>query len=111
MSKKPDHIILMVADSLRYDSVHNQENLLPYITNNGTTFTEARSAGCWTLPATSSLFTGKMPHEHGATAQTRAIRKDIPTLAEKMKEELNVWLKSVEHSKKGSDYIINSVAK
>lgn len=86
MSKKPDHIILMVADSLRYDSVHSQENLLPYITNNGTTFTEARSAGCWTLPATSSLFTGKMPHEHGATAQTRAIRKDIPTLAEKMKE-------------------------
>jgi arylsulfatase A-like enzyme len=26
-----------------------------------------------------------MPHEHGATAQTRSMRRDIPTLAERMK--------------------------
>jgi len=87
MSKKPDHIVLMVADSLRYDSVYSSNNSgLDYIESNGITFHEARSAGCWTLPATSSLFTGLMPHEHGATAQSRAIRKDVPTLAEKMKE-------------------------
>ena len=83
---KPDNVVLIVSDSLRYDSVHSDTSDIDYIKDNGITYTEARSAGCWTLPATASLFTGKMPHEHGATAQTRSIRKDVPTLAEKMKE-------------------------
>lgn len=82
----PRNIILVVADSLRYDSVYkNNEINLPYIEANATQFHQARSGGCWTLPATASMFTGLMPHEHGATSQTRNIRKDIPTLAEQLK--------------------------
>lgn len=85
MQKKPKHIVVIIADSLRFDTVYNQGVGMPYVQKNAVEFIEARSGGCWTLPATSSLFTGLMPHEHGATAQTRAIHKEIPTLAEKMK--------------------------
>jgi len=85
MPPKPRNIIFLVADSLRYDSVYDAGIRLPYVEQNATQFTEARSAGCWTLPATASLFTGLMPHEHGATSQSRSIHDDIPTLAEKMK--------------------------
>jgi len=85
MPHKPRNIIFLVADSLRFDSVYDSGIRLPYVQLHATQFTEARSAGCWTLPATASLFTGLMPHEHGATSQSRAIHLDIPTLAEKMK--------------------------
>lgn len=82
----PRNVILLVADSLRYDAVyHNNDLRLPYIENNATQFSQARSSGCWTLPATSSLFTGMLPSQHGATTQSRAIHQHIPTLAEKMK--------------------------
>lgn len=84
---KPKNIILLVADSVRYDSVHGAEgNLMPYATSHATRFSQARSGGCWTLPATASLFTGLMPHEHGADAQSRGLREDVPTLAGVLKE-------------------------
>ncbi len=87
----PRNIILLVADSLRYDSLHGRDESvdgsgLRYTAANGVTFTQARSAGCWTLPATASLFTGLMPHEHGADAQSRAVRAEVPTLAERLRE-------------------------
>ena len=82
---KPQNIILIVADSLRYDSMHlGTAPGLSYAESHGTKFTEARSAGCWTLPATASLFTGLMPHEHGATSQTRKLSENAPTLAERL---------------------------
>ena len=85
---KPQNIILIVADSLRYDSIHSGVNPgLAYTEAHGTKFTEARSAGCWTLPATASLFTGLMPHEHGATSQTRKLSADSVTLAEKLQAD------------------------
>ena len=80
---RPGNIILLVADSLRYDSVHSEGSRLPFTTAHATRFTQARSGGCWTLPATASLFTGLMPHEHGADSQSRAVRADVPTLAER----------------------------
>ena len=87
MSDQPRHIILIIADSLRYDSVQNAGVLLPYIEAHATTFDEARAAGCWTLPATASIFTGLMPHEHGATEQTRQIHAHLPTLASELKAQ------------------------
>lgn len=83
---KPRNIIVLVADSLRYDSVYGGAARIPFLSTHGTAFTQARSGGCWTLPATASLFTGLMPHEHGADAQSRGIRTDVPTLAERMRE-------------------------
>jgi arylsulfatase A-like enzyme len=85
---KPRNIVILVADSLRYDSVHRTPNArLPYTTAHGTTFTQARSGGCWTLPATASLFTGLMPHEHGADAQSRDLLKGVTTLAERLQAQ------------------------
>lgn len=81
-SSTPRNIFLIVADSLRYDSVFFGDPGLPYAMSHGVSFTQARAAGCWTLPATAGLFTGLTPHEHGATAQTRGLRPDLPTLAE-----------------------------
>lgn len=83
---KPRNIIFIVADSLRYDSVVSKGIGLPYTEENSTFFSNARSSGCWTLPATSSLFTGVLPHQHGATSQTRQLDPKLPTLAEKLKD-------------------------
>ncbi len=33
------------------------------------------------------MFSGKVPHEHGATSQSRRISDDVPTLAEKLKAQ------------------------
>ncbi len=83
----PQHVIVLIADSLRFDSVYaNNDIRLPYFLQNGIQFTQARSSGCWTLPATASLFTGLMPHQHGATSQTRFLNPNVPTLAEKLKQ-------------------------
>ncbi len=83
---KPRNVILLVADSLRYDAVYrNGGPGIPYLENNGKQFLNARSAACWTLPATTSLFTGMMPHEHGTTSQTRWFKNELPSLASKLK--------------------------
>ena len=86
MAEKPRNVIFLISDSLRFDSVYETGVGMPYVQDNSVEFLEARSGGCWTLPATASIFTGKMPHQHGATSQTRAIHLNIPTLAEKMQE-------------------------
>lgn len=84
---KPRNIIMIVADSLRYDSVYQYGlGRMPYTSQNAAQFHQARTSGCWTLPAHASLFTGMLPHEHGATSQTRHLHQSIPTLAERLGE-------------------------
>lgn len=83
--EKPKHIFLIVADSLRKDAVYLNGVDMPYIESSAVQFTQARSSACWTLPATSCMFTGLNVHEHRADTHTRKLRSDIPTLAEKMK--------------------------
>ncbi len=83
MTSRP--LVLLVADSLRFDSVWlNGDHRLPWTAAHAVRYHQARSAGCWTLPATASMFTGLYPHQHGATEQTRGIRP-VPTLAEQAK--------------------------
>lgn len=81
-SKTPDSVILIITDSLRYDIVNSSSSTIPYIRSVSKQFTNARACGCWTLPATASMFTGLLPHEHGGTSQTRYIDKKNETLAE-----------------------------
>jgi len=83
---KPKNVILIVADSLRFDSAYQQGGpQVPYLEQNAIQFTNARSAGCWTLPATCSMFTGMLPHQHGATSQSRWLKNEIPSLPEILK--------------------------
>lgn len=84
---RPKHIFLIVSDSLRKDAVYQHGVDMPYVEQNSIQFTQARSAACWTLPATSCLFTGLNVHEHRADTHTRKLRADIPTLAEQMKSK------------------------
>ena len=85
---KPKNVIFIVADSLRYDSLSREADFgLPYISSHATFFRQARSAGSWTLPSTSSMFTGCMPHEHHATTHIRQINLKLPTLAEELTKQ------------------------
>lgn len=84
---KPKNIVWVVADSLRYDCVEREGlAVTPYMAENATRFTQARSSGCWTLPATASMFTGLLPHEHGATSQTRSVLEENKVLAERLQD-------------------------
>lgn len=88
MPSKQPHFVVIVADSLRADTVERVPGALPYIDSRAIRFTQARSAGCWTLPATASLFTGLMPHEHGADTRSRSgLRPDTKTLAELLRDQ------------------------
>jgi len=89
MASQPKNIILIVADSLRFDAIYRGggEDLgIPYMQQHAVQFTNARSAACWTLPGTASLFSGMMPHEHGACTQSRWFQDHIPSLASKLKK-------------------------
>jgi hypothetical protein len=83
---RPRNIIVIVADSLRHDTTYQGNPGIPYLLSHGVDFSQARAAGCWTLPATAGMFTGMAPHGHGATSQTRGVRKDVPTLAGLLKD-------------------------
>ncbi len=86
MGLHPKHVVMLVVDSLP-SNIINTEKDLPFLFANATRFTNAWSAGCWTLPATASVLTGMMPHEHGAETRTRSgLRGDIPTLAELLRD-------------------------
>lgn len=83
---RPRNIIIIIADSLRFDTVFGDGDIgMPYLQSHAKTFLNTRSSGCWTLPSTASLFTGLAPHEHGATTQTRAIDQSTTTLAQHLK--------------------------
>jgi hypothetical protein len=85
---KPNHIVMIVADSLRYDSVYKDGGVgVPYMEKFATQFTNASSPACWTLPATASIFTGQFPHQHQATTQTRMLSSESVTLAQMLKEK------------------------
>jgi arylsulfatase len=83
---KPKHVVLIVADSLRFDSVYRDSPGLPYTESHSKQFLNASAPACWTLPATASLFTGQFPHEHKATSQSRQVNAESPTLAEILKQ-------------------------
>ncbi|HKJ66464.1 MAG TPA: sulfatase-like hydrolase/transferase, partial [bacterium] len=82
------HIIFVVADSLRYDSVwSNGDAQLPTLQSKSTTFNHVYSSGCWTLPSHASMFTGLLPHQHGATTRSRGLQDSLQTVAEHMREQ------------------------
>lgn len=87
-ASKPNHIVFIVADSLRYDSVYSGDGVgANYLEGNAIQFLNASSPACWTLPSTASLFTGCLPHEHKATTQTRALKDSALTLAQVLKQQ------------------------
>ena len=88
---KDKNIVILIADSLRYDSVFFpglKDGRLPSLFYKSCVYSNAFSSGCWTLPATASIFTGKLPHEHKATTRTRMkLDADTPFITELLKQK------------------------
>jgi arylsulfatase A-like enzyme len=96
---RPD-VVLVVLDTVRRDRVqpcgHERPTTptLVALARRGTTWCGMTAPGSWTLPVHASIFTGRLPFEHGAdfTEEEGALsvlalsvgrmRSDLPTLAE-----------------------------
>lgn len=84
----PPHLVLIAIDTLRADHLGAYGYPLPTSPNidrlarSGTIFTNAMAASSWTRPSVASLFTSRLPSEHGAVSFDRAVRDDLPTLTE-----------------------------
>ena len=82
---RPD-VVLIVIDTLRRDHVgaygyaRDTTPVLDALATTARQYTRARSTASWTLPAHASLFTGRTPSEHGATAANPVLSPQ-PTLA------------------------------
>ena len=85
-------ILLISLDTLRSDRVGAQRDGRPLtpsldaLARGGTLFEQATSAAPWTLPSHASLFTGRLPYSHGARNEHQAMRPDLATLAERLRD-------------------------
>jgi arylsulfatase A-like enzyme len=85
-------ILLVSLDTLRGDRVGRQVEgraltpSLDALAGRGTTFEQAASAAPWTLPSHASMFTGRLPFTHGARMEHQAMRPDLATLAERLRD-------------------------
>lgn len=68
----PDcNVVVILVDTLRADHLPTygyQRDTAPFITSlmdKSTVFERAFSSSCWTAPATASVFTSKLPSDHG----------------------------------------------
>ncbi len=91
------NLLFISIDTLRADHVscygysRPTTPTLDEIASNGTRFAHARSVAPWTLPSFASMFTGRFPTRHGASAEgairniaegmPRSMAGDLPTLA------------------------------
>jgi len=77
MGRSPSpNIVLIVLDTARADHLSSYgyfRNTTPNVdqlARRGVLFENAISASNWTLPGITSIFTGLLPHQHGASADT-----------------------------------------
>ncbi len=87
------NVLLIVLDTTRFDRLSpygyrlDTTPALSRLGADGAVFTRAYSASPWTLPAHASIFTGAYPALHGATSEHKNLSADLPTLAERLKEQ------------------------
>jgi len=88
-------ILLVVLDTVRadhlgcYGSSRPTSPNLDRLASEGERYDSAFAQAPWTLPAVASILTGQAPHVHGAggrLGELRAIRRDLPTLAERVSQ-------------------------
>lgn len=72
--KAPPNVLLVVLDSVRADRLEKPASIdletptLDRLMSDGCYYPNAYATGSWTVPAHGSLFTGKLPRQHGAHA-------------------------------------------
>ncbi len=82
------HVFLLVFDTLRADRMsvygHDQKTT-PFLNSSRSSyvvFKNPRSTAPWTIPSHASIFTGKLPSEHGAQWGNAMLDESHETLAE-----------------------------
>lgn len=81
------NVLFLILDTVRaaslglYDPAKSTTPELEAFAEAATVFDRAYSPSPWTLPSHASMFTGRRPHEHGAS-WTRPLDGRFPTLAE-----------------------------
>lgn len=83
-SDAPD-LLLVILDTLRADAL-GSDGPLARIGQQGLRFEQCISTAPWTLPSVSSILTGLLPSQHGATQATRSLPQDVETLAERLRQ-------------------------
>lgn len=92
------NIVLLIVDSLRACSLGSHQRhgcrgsgsaglrtpFLDRLEREAISFRRAYATECWTLPTHMSLFTGRLPSEHGAHFQHMAYGEEAPTIAERL---------------------------
>jgi arylsulfatase A-like enzyme len=119
------NVVLLVLDTVRADHLslygygrETSPELERLVTarDNAVVFPRAYANGTWTVPSHASLFTGRLPHEHGAhfalDGSVRVgfgLRSSVPTLAEGLQKAGyatlagygNHWLRSMQGMGRG----------
>lgn len=86
------NILVYVVDCLRADHVGTYGYRRPTtpaidrIASGGVVLERAFANAAWTLASVGTLFTGVYPHRHGAQTRDGALRTDLPTVAERLRE-------------------------
>ena len=86
-TSKPD-VVVITLDTVRAPSLGLYGNPRPTTpelakwARRGVVFERAMAPSSWTLPTHASLFSGRLPHEHGADFLS-PLRRDVPLLAER----------------------------
>jgi arylsulfatase A-like enzyme len=102
-------IAVIVLDTVRWDHTsaygyaRDTTPALRALAERGVRFERAYSSGCWSLPAHASLFTSRLPSSHGAHDENFRLGREIPTLAEGLRNggyetvalTANPWTSSV----------------
>ena len=86
-AQPPPNVVLISVDTLRRDALraYSEDAVeLPELDRfaaQAATFSRAHSTASWTLPATASMLCGLYPDRHGASAPSRKLPDEVPTLA------------------------------
>lgn len=79
--------LVVVLDTVRWDHTSTygyERETTPNLTalaRRGTRFEEAYASSCWSIPSHASLFTGLLPHNHGATFEHFRLEPGVATAA------------------------------
>jgi arylsulfatase A-like enzyme len=85
-ARKPPHLVLLVADSLRAASLpiygyrRNTAPFLSALAERSTVFDRCYSAATWTRPAVTSILSGLTPLEHRQVSFEKSFPPDLPSL-------------------------------
>ena len=71
------NVLLIVLDAARADSLHNSDSFQDLAESN-LQFTKAVAPSTWSLPSHPSLFSGKLPSEHGCYRVTNQRMDSLP---------------------------------